>query len=771
MDLLTTDQSGTSADVELELEYEIEEDIESELENFVRLNHTGQFEDAHELFDECLSSHDHWYPIAAEYADCLLREGKLKQLAQFCSKASTTFQDPGEKMVLLLMGIIGDLGPRDVMRQQLQDLRPIDGLKPPYTSLRDTDIHILELVLLALVLTQSEPKDLEASLTSDGSFIGPWSVFKDWFYYLLDNQSFWEAQRILQSLLHVVSLLESQHMVRDYIEKAVSTNIGEESVQIAVSSLVQRFIYVIKSKRSSPLAAVPWNDAITWALLGVTLVKKGDDSTSLFKCIFLRRSLVEELAPGLGIILPLNGVQGNDGISDSICKAARDGDVTMMRQVVIDSPTRYRLDEMISVALLEAAQRPSKRKVLEFLDSKTVHTRDGYQRTALHWAALNHDWLLIEILLKQGGADPDSLDWFGCTPLHYVVKTSSGEQLKAAYSLLDFNAATVNTRDLSGLGPLHTAILDDSRSIATLLVQYGAIMETSDIGALPPFDFGNVDWDFDDVRASTTSGLTSPKNPLAFFHPSDLTLTGAKHGTLSKRPLSSMDNRAVFTRSHSRETSSSDQFGPRTIRSHLLAGLRSVPRLPEPDPSTVLHGQHPRQLYPPTKTPDQNPPCNTLFVGNLPNDTSEDELKDLFSKQKGYKRLRFVTKQNGPMCFVEFEDVSFATKALQELYGHSLQNSTEGGIRLSFAKNPLGVRAVSFETADPSEILAKPFDSASDPRPGQWGSSPGLSRISLAPTITHSWNHNSIPHGAVTSPLRTPLRASEMHQSSRSDPA
>ena len=140
MDLLTTHQSGTNADVELELEYEIEEDIESELENFVRLNHTGQFEDAHQLFDECLSSHDNWYPIAAEYADCLLREGKFKQLAQFSWKASMTFQEPGEKTLLLLMKMIGDLAPRDVMRQQLQYLWPIDELKPPYTSLRDTDV-------------------------------------------------------------------------------------------------------------------------------------------------------------------------------------------------------------------------------------------------------------------------------------------------------------------------------------------------------------------------------------------------------------------------------------------------------------------------------------------------------------------------------------------------------------------------------------------------------------------------------------------------------
>ncbi|EHK99086.1 putative Cell wall integrity protein scw1 [Glarea lozoyensis 74030] len=100
-----------------------------------------------------------------------------------------------------------------------------------------------------------------------------------------------------------------------------------------------------------------------------------------------------------------------------------------------------------------------------------------------------------------------------------------------------------------------------------------------------------------------------------------------------------------------------------------------------------------RHNFPPVNPADQNPPCNTLYVGNLPIDTSEDELKAMFSKQRGYKRLCFRTKQNGPMCFVEFEDVSFATKALHELYGHPLHNSIKGGIRLSFSKNPLGVRS------------------------------------------------------------------------------
>lgn len=113
-----------------------------------------------------------------------------------------------------------------------------------------------------------------------------------------------------------------------------------------------------------------------------------------------------------------------------------------------------------------------------------------------------------------------------------------------------------------------------------------------------------------------------------------------------------------------------------------------------PPVSYQLGSQHyQRHNFPPVNPADQNPPCNTLYVGNLPIDTSEDELKAMFSKQRGYKRLCFRTKQNGPMCFVEFEDVSFATKALHELYGHPLHNSIKGGIRLSFSKNPLGVRS------------------------------------------------------------------------------
>ena len=50
---------------------------------------------------------------------------------------------------------------------------------------------------------------------------------------------------------------------------------------------------------------------------------------------------------------------------------------------------------------------------------------------------------------------------------------------------------------------------------------------------------------------------------------------------------------------------------------------------------------------------DQNPPCNTLYVGNLPSENCEDELRLLFQGCLGYKRLSYKTRPNGSMCFVE----------------------------------------------------------------------------------------------------------------------
>ncbi|KAI9362405.1 hypothetical protein BD770DRAFT_441065 [Pilaira anomala] len=118
----------------------------------------------------------------------------------------------------------------------------------------------------------------------------------------------------------------------------------------------------------------------------------------------------------------------------------------------------------------------------------------------------------------------------------------------------------------------------------------------------------------------------------------------------------------------------------------------STPISPSPLSPTTSYRSLGGMLVGSSNPADQNPPCNTLYVGNLPPNTNEDELKSMFIKCPGYKRLSFRSKSNGPMCFVEFEDAIFAAQALQDLHGNPLSNSSKGGIRLSFSKNPLGVR-------------------------------------------------------------------------------
>lgn len=53
----------------------------------------------------------------------------------------------------------------------------------------------------------------------------------------------------------------------------------------------------------------------------------------------------------------------------------------------------------------------------------------------------------------------------------------------------------------------------------------------------------------------------------------------------------------------------------------------------------------------------------------------------------GVVRVRITLTQ------IQFEDVHVATKTLHELYGNTLNGLIRGGIRLSYSKNPLGVRS------------------------------------------------------------------------------
>ncbi|KAL8284168.1 hypothetical protein RQP46_004917 [Phenoliferia psychrophenolica] len=174
---------------------------------------------------------------------------------------------------------------------------------------------------------------------------------------------------------------------------------------------------------------------------------------------------------------------------------------------------------------------------------------------------------------------------------------------------------------------------------------------------------------------------------------------------------------------------------------------------------------------PRTQNPaDMNAPKNTLYVGGLPAvlpsltgpfsaSHLEDSLRNAFSRCAGFRRLCFRSKSNGPIVFVEFDDVMYATQALQDMYGHTLGGLIKGGIRLSYSKNPLGVRSTNGLNGSP---LAPALSDGTFPHPN---SAPYQRRPSesvfgpAAPSL--DWR-SSMPHSPPVGSMRNaPPLASE----------
>ncbi|KAJ1557809.1 hypothetical protein HK405_015125, partial [Cladochytrium tenue] len=162
-------------------------------------------------------------------------------------------------------------------------------------------------------------------------------------------------------------------------------------------------------------------------------------------------------------------------------------------------------------------------------------------------------------------------------------------------------------------------------------------------------------------------------------------------------PFANSEQRGFSSALFSSETLLSDRFPSLSINTKIVSfglnsssGLASAPQnglssfnVAEPVIMGANSGGSPTNYGPGYRSlADQNPPCNTLYVGNLPPNTNENELRDLFSRSLGYKRMSYRSRPNGPVCFVEFDDVQFAQLALNDLHGTPLSNSIKGGIRL-----------------------------------------------------------------------------------------
>ncbi|KAK9761846.1 hypothetical protein K7432_012943 [Basidiobolus ranarum] len=213
--------------------------------------------------------------------------------------------------------------------------------------------------------------------------------------------------------------------------------------------------------------------------------------------------------------------------------------------------------------------------------------------------------------------------------------------------------------------------------------------ETSSLlSSSPPYDDELLDLNPEEISSSFTSAASR----VVGYNPKrSLTAPAAFDGvgnsfSFPKFSISTTYNQHSMLFGNSATISPTSEYSPFSALSGSEAGL-----------STSLSSTTSNSSFmpPPSRTNsgDQNPPCNTLYVGNLPMNTMEEELRQLFTAQPGYKRLCFRMKpHSGPMCFIEFDDIQYATYSLQELQGHLLSNSIKGGIRLSYSKNPLGVR-------------------------------------------------------------------------------
>ncbi|CCK72854.1 Whi4p KNAG_0L02390 [Huiozyma naganishii CBS 8797] len=231
-----------------------------------------------------------------------------------------------------------------------------------------------------------------------------------------------------------------------------------------------------------------------------------------------------------------------------------------------------------------------------------------------------------------------------------------------------------------------------------------------------PFSMGNLSMENVDVNGPESSKFmkyqtngqlpTPQQNPIYANH-NQLDVSRKKGTSINQSPMNSNSRNLT-----SSDASNSKAPAQPSVRKSSTGTPISITAT-DSDSAVASMSQADLSLLakipPPANPADQNPPCNTLYVGNLPSDATEQELRQLFGGQQGFRRLSFKNKNptnvhghghshghgHGPMCFVEFEDISFATRALADLYGSQLPRTTvysKGGIRLSFSKNPLGVR-------------------------------------------------------------------------------
>ena len=88
-----------------------------------------------------------------------------------------------------------------------------------------------------------------------------------------------------------------------------------------------------------------------------------------------------------------------------------------------------------------------------------------------------------------------------------------------------------------------------------------------------------------------------------------------------------------------------------------------------------------------------NPPCNTLFIGNLSPAVSDEAIENYFRNVKGDGFVQCKVNRSNPSrvsAFVQFAEIPIAQEVHASEQGKELPGSDRGPMRIQFSKNPLG---------------------------------------------------------------------------------
>lgn len=104
-----------------------------------------------------------------------------------------------------------------------------------------------------------------------------------------------------------------------------------------------------------------------------------------------------------------------------------------------------------------------------------------------------------------------------------------------------------------------------------------------------------------------------------------------------------------------------------------------------PPPANITPPRGPRPVD------GSNLPNSTLFVANLALTVSEMELRDVFSRVPGCRRVKVLQKSgSAPTAFVEFSDVPTAMACREAMDGTFAHYTDRSGLRVEFAKRKMG---------------------------------------------------------------------------------